>query len=180
MYQPYPSSGQMPEPARPEPPESVLTAVKLMYGGAIISALSLIVGVATIGSLRSALQRANPGYTSSQLHTAETVGVVFIVVFGLLGVGLWIWMAMANKRGAKWARITATVFFGLDTLSLLASIARPEALLSRLVGVVVWLIGLGAIILLWQRRSSEYFNAPRWPTGTPGSMPPMGGAPPMV
>ncbi len=111
MYQPYPSSGQMPEPVRPEPPDSVLTAVKLMYAGAVVSALSLIVGVATIGSLRSALQRANPSYTSSQLHTAEVAGVVFIVVFGLIGVGLWIWMAMANKRGANWARIVATVFF---------------------------------------------------------------------
>ena len=161
MYQPYPSSGQMPEPVRPEPPESVLTAVKLMYAGAIVSALDIVVGLVTIGSLRSALQRANPSYTSSQLHTAEVAGVVFIVFFGLVGVGLWIWMAMANKRGANWARIVATVFFGLDTLSLLANFARPEALFIRLVGLLIWLIGLGAVILLWQRQSSEYFKAPR-------------------
>jgi len=158
MYQPYPSSGQMPEPARPEPPDSVLTAVKLMYAGAVVSALSLIVGLATIGSLRSALQRANPNYTSSQLHTAEVGGIVIIVIFGLIGVGLWIWMATANKRGANWARITATVFFGLDTVSILASFARPEALLSKLVGILIWLIGLGAILLLWQGQSSDYFQ----------------------
>ena len=158
MYQPYPSSA---EPVRREPPESVLTAVKLMYAGAVVSALSLVVGLVTIGSLRSALHKANPSYTSSQLHTAEVASVVLIVIFGLIGVGLWIWMAMANKRGANWARITASVFFGLDTLSLVASIARPEALLSRLVGLLVWLIGLGAIILLWQRQSSEYFKTPK-------------------
>jgi hypothetical protein len=151
----------MPEPVRPEPPESVLTAVKLMYAGAIVSALDIVVGLVTIGSLRSALQRANPSYTSSQLHTAEVAGVVFIVFFGLVGVGLWLWMAAANKRGANWARIVATVFFGLDTLSLLANFARPEALFIRLVGLLIWLIGLGAVILLWQRQSSEYFKAPR-------------------
>ena len=161
MYQPYPSPGQMPEPVRPEPPESVLTAVKLMYAGAIDSAQDIVVGLVTIGSLRSALQRANPSYTSSQLHIAEVAGVAFIVFFGLVGVGLWIWMAMANKRGANWARIVATVFFGLDTLSLLANFARPEALFIRLVGLLIWLIGLGAVILLWQRQSSEYFKAPR-------------------
>jgi hypothetical protein len=132
-----------------------------MYAGAIISALDIVVGLVTIGSLRSALQRANPSYTSSQLHTAEVAGVAFIVFFGLVGVGLWIWMAMANKRGANWARIVATVFFGLDTLSLLANFARPEALFIRLVGLLIWLIGLGAVILLWQRQSSEYFKAPR-------------------
>lgn len=161
MYQPYPSSGQMPEPVRPEPPDSVLTAVKLMYAGAIVSAVSIVVALLTIGSLRSALQRADPSYTSSQLHTAEVAGVVFIVVFGLIGVGLWIWMATANKRGANWARIVASVFFGLDTLSLLAGFARPEALFTRLLGLLTWLIGLGAIFLLWQRQSSEYFKGPR-------------------
>ena len=72
-------------------------------------------------------------------------------------------MAMANKRGANWARIVATVFFAVDTLSLLAGFARPGALLSRLVGLLVWLIGLGAILLLWRRQSSEYFSASRRP-----------------
>jgi hypothetical protein len=159
MYQPYPSPGQMPEPVRPEAPDSVLTAVKLMYAGAVVSALSLIVGVVTIGSLKSALRTANPSYTSTQLHTAEVAAIAIIIVLGLLGIGLWLWMAWANKRGANWARITATVFFGLDTLSLLAGFARPEALFSRLVGLLIWLIGLGAIVLLWRRESSAFFTA---------------------
>lgn len=34
---------------------------------------------------------------------------------------------------------------------------------GRFFGLVVWLIGLGAIILLWQRQSSDYFKgAPRY------------------
>lgn len=38
MYQPYPTSGQMPErEERPPAPKSVQTAVKLMYAGAAIS-----------------------------------------------------------------------------------------------------------------------------------------------
>jgi tryptophan-rich sensory protein len=161
MYQPYPSAGQMPEPARPEPPDSVLTAVKLMYAGAVVSALSLIVGLATIGSLHTELRNAYPKVTSSQLHTIEVATVVFIVIFGLIGIGLWLWMAMANKRGGNWARITATVFFGLNTLSLLVGFARPEALASRLVGLLIWLIGLGAIVMLWRADSTAFFKAPR-------------------
>jgi hypothetical protein len=161
MYQPYPGAGQMPESVRPEPPASVQTAVKLMYAGAVVSALSLVVGLATIGSLRTALRNAYPKFTSSQLHTVEVTTVVFIVIFGLIGVGLWIWMAMANKRGGNWARITATVFFGLNTLSLLAGFARPEPLASRLVGLLIWLIGLGAVFMLWRAESTEFFKAPR-------------------
>jgi hypothetical protein len=33
---------------------------------------------------------------------------------------------------------------------------------SRIYGFVVWAIGLIAIILLWQRASSDYFRAPRY------------------
>jgi hypothetical protein len=161
MYQPYPSSGQVPEPVRQEPPSSVLTAVKLMYTGAVVSAISLVVGLATISSLRSTLRKAYPTYTSSQLHTAQVASVAAIVIFGLIGIGLWLWMAYANKRGANWARITATVFFGLDTLSLLAGFARPGPWASRLVSLLIWLIGLGAVVMLWRAESTEFFKASR-------------------
>ena len=33
---------------------------------------------------------------------------------------------------------------------------------SRIYSIVIWLIGLGAIIFLWQRSSTEYFKAPRY------------------
>jgi hypothetical protein len=99
--------------------------------------------------------------TTSQLHTIEVATVVFIVFFGLVGIGFWVWMALANKRGLSWARITATVFFGLNTLSLVAGFARPEPLASRLVGLLIWLIGLGAILLLWRAESTAFFQAGR-------------------
>lgn len=159
MYQPYPSGGQVPEPQRPEPPAPVLTAVKLMYAGAAVSAISLIVTLLTIGGLKTAIRSRDPSFTQTQLHSAEVVAVTFAVILGLIGIGLWIWMARANKAGKNWARITSTVFFGLDTLGLLASFGQAETLLGRLVSLVVWLIGLGAIVMLWRKESSGYFAA---------------------
>ena len=79
------------------------------------------------------------------------------------GVSLWIWMAYANKAGKNWARITATVFFALDTLSVLASLRQAEPVLTRVVSILIWLTGLGAIILLWRRESSEFFAASKTP-----------------
>jgi hypothetical protein len=161
MYQPYPSGGQVPEPQRLEPPAPVLTAVKLMYTGAAVSAISLIVTLVTIGSLKTAIRSKSPNFTQTQLHSAEVVAVTFAVILGLIGIGLWIWMASANKAGKNWARITSTVFFGLDTLGLLASFSQAETVLGRLVSLVVWLIGLGAIVMLWRKESSGYFAAAR-------------------
>ena len=160
MYQPYPSPGQMPEPVRSEPPDSVLTAVKLMYAGAVVNGLALIVGLATIGNLRSALHRADPSLTTTQLHDFEAFYVTLSVVTGLIGIGLWILMAVMNRRGHSWARIVATVLFGIYTLLLLLGVARAGAAVGTLVSLLTWLIGLVTVILLWRRQSSAYFNAP--------------------
>ena len=159
MYQPYPSAGQAPEPARPAPPPSVVMAVRLMYAGAVVSAVSLVVGLATVGSLRRALHKSDPTLTSAQLHNLQTVVVAGSVAVGLISIGLWVWMALMNKAGKSWARIVATVLFGLDTLFLLLGVARAGAAASSLVSILIWLIGLGTVILLWRRDSSEYIAA---------------------
>jgi len=159
MYQPYPSAGQAPEPARPGPPPSVVMAVRLMYAGAVVSAVSLVVGLATVGSLRTALHKSQPTLTPTQLHDLQTVVVVGSVFIGLISIGLWVWMALMNKAGKSWARIVATVLFGLDTLFLLLGLARAGAAASSLVSILIWLIGLGAVILLWRKDSSEYITA---------------------
>ena len=64
-----------------------------------------------------------------------------------------------SKAGKSWARIVATVLFGLDTLFLLLGVARAGAAAGTLVSIVTWLIGLGAIVCLWRRDASEYFTA---------------------
>ena len=157
MVQPYPSAGQMPEPVRPGPPPSVVRAVQLMYAGAVVSAISLIVGLATVSSLRSSLHKSDPSLTAAQLHNLQTVVVVGSVLIGLISIGLWVWLALMNKAGKAWARVVATVLFGLDTLFLLLGVARAGAAAGTLVSILTWLIGLGAVILLWRKDASAYF-----------------------
>jgi hypothetical protein len=159
MYQPYPSAGQTPEPVHPGPPASVVMAARLMYAGAVVSAVSLVVGLATVGSLRDSLHKSDPSLTSTQLHNLQSVVVVGSVAIGLISIGLWVWMALMNKAGKSWARIVATVLFGLDTLFLLLGVARAGAAAGTLVSILTWLIGLGAVIYLWRRDSSAYFTA---------------------
>ena len=159
MYQPYPSAGQGPEPVRPGPPPSVVMAVRMMYAGAAVSAVSLIVGLATVSSLRTALHKSDPSLTPTQLHNLQTVVVVGSVAIGLISIGLWVWMALMNKAGKSWARIVATVLFGLNTIFLLLGVARAGAAAGTLVSILTWLIGLGTVIYLWRKDASEYFAA---------------------
>ncbi len=167
MYQSYPTSGQQPpEPQRPLIPSSVQNAVRLMYAGAAFSFLELVVGLATIGSLKRAIeqagQRAGKHYTPTQLHQLEVTSIVLGVIVGVIAIGLWLWMARANQAGHSYARITGTVFFGLNTLFLFLSLARPHASVGLIFNLLVWLAGLGAVILLWRKESSVYFS-PRTP-----------------
>jgi len=164
MYENYPSTagGQAPEPApRQAPPVSVQTAVRLMYAGAVISAISFILGLATLGSLKHTLQKDHPSYTASHINSLVAGSIALIVVVGIIGVGLWIWMARMNLKGRNWARILGTVFFGIDTLDLLGVFARSANAISAVFAIVTWLVGLGAVIMLWRRESSAFFNQPK-------------------
>jgi len=165
MYQPYPSSSpELPEQGPAEPPTSVRNAVRLMYAGAALSAIVVIVTLVTIASLKSGILAKHPNYTPTQRHNAEIAAVVTSVIGGLIAIGLWLWMAWANRRGRNWARIVAAVFFGINTLDLIVSFTQVHALAAVLVGVLVWLVGLGAIVFLFNRESAAYFkprSAPR-------------------
>jgi hypothetical protein len=159
MYQPYPTS-QSPEPQQPGlgQPRSVRTAVRLMYAGAGLDAVGVILGLLTIGSLRSAIVKRFPSYTATQIHGAEVIGIVTTVAIGLIAIGLWVWMAWANGRGKSWARIVSAVLFGINTLDLLLSLGRVHVGGAAVLGIVVWLVGLGAIILIFNKESAPFYR----------------------
>jgi len=131
-----------------------------MYAGAALSAVVVIVTLVSIASLKGAILSKYPHYTSTQVHNAEVAAVVSSVLGGIIAIGLWLWMAWANGRGRRWARIVAAVFFAINTLDLIVSFARIHAVGSVIVGVLVWLAGLGAIVFLFSKDSAAFF-APR-------------------
>ena len=84
---------------------------------------------------------------------------MFVIVVGIIGVGLWVWMARMNLKGRNWARITGTVLFGIDTLlDLLGLVRGSTGAISAVFAIVIWLVGLGAVIMLWRRESTAYFK----------------------
>ena len=80
------------------------------------------------------------------------------MVSGVIGVALWLWMARKNSQGKNWARILSTVLFGLATLDLFGVVSQPKTVLGLVFPVLTWLVGLGAVILLWRRESTEFFK----------------------
>jgi hypothetical protein len=157
VYQPYPSRGQPAGPLRAPAPVPVLTAVKLMYAGAAVSIVPLIVALAYRGDIRayhiSALGRR---LTAAQVIQWRPLIITAVIVAGLVVPALWLWMARATGQGRNWARILSTVLFGLATLQLAGNLRDGVALF--LIAVLTWLAGLAAVWLLWRPASSAFFN----------------------
>ncbi len=169
MYQRFPGGDADPAgPAGPPMPattlpQSVQRAVWVMYAGAAASLIGIAVDLTTLSAIRSAISKRSPTMTAAQVNNAVHVEVGFLIAGGLIGAALWLWMAQRSRAGKAWARTVSTVFFGIDTVSVLGALAVPGGGLARIYGLLVWVIGLIAIILLWQRSSSDYFRgAPRY------------------
>ncbi len=158
MYQPYPSSGKPVEPERPAPPPSVLNAVKLMYVGAAVSTVSLVISLVGISGTKAAIRKARPSYTVAQVNQLNTFIITLAVVSGVIGVALWLWMARANGQGRNWARILSTVLFALATLDMFGVFSQPKTLLGLVFPVLTWLVGAGAVFYLWRPESTAFFK----------------------
>ena len=162
MYQPYPGGVDSRETSPANAPQSVLRAVKVMYVGLAASLLGIVVDMTTLSSTRGQIIKHSPTLTTAQVNSAEHVEIGLFIVGGLIGAALWLWMAQSCRAGKSWARVTSTVLFGIDTLSvLISSTVTPDGGLTRIYGLVIWVIGLIAVILLWQRASSDYFRSAR-------------------
>jgi hypothetical protein len=158
MYKPYPSGGHIVEPDRRAAPTTVVNAVKLMYAGAAVSTVSLIVSLVSIGGTKSEIRKARPNLTVAQVNQLNTFIIALALLSGIVGIALWLWMARANSQGKNWARIVSTVLFCLATLDLVGVLGEPKTLLGLIFPLLTWLIGVSTVFLLWRSPSSAFFK----------------------
>jgi hypothetical protein len=166
-YQPYPTSGAEPPaagppaPGRSQPPAPVRYAVMLMYAGAAFSLAGLIVTLVTASSYRTAIHKAFPHYTTTQVHQLASALVTLNMVFAVIEIFLWLLVAWACRGGHNWGRIAGSVLFVLNTALLLFALTRTSATFGFLLSGLIWLAGLGAVVMLWRKESTAYFTPGR-------------------
>lgn len=105
------------------------------------------------GLPRDLIEDRAPRYKEITLINAVVIG-------GLLAL-----CGVHVLRGARWARVTATVVGALGVCGGALTVLDQLTPLFTVLGVLV-AVGLGAaIVLLWWKPSSEYFRAPPWAGG---------------
>jgi len=139
------------------PPTTVNIAFWLYVAGAVLSVISGIITIATIGSQRaqfldavrnsSQTGNANPNAVVDAVIAGATVWAIVTLIFWAVAFVLF---AFFMRRGANWARIVLTV---LTVLSLLNIINGFGTGALQVIATIV------ATVLIWLRPSSEYFAA---------------------
>jgi heme/copper-type cytochrome/quinol oxidase subunit 1 len=141
------------------PPRTVNIAFWLYVVGAVLSVISGIVTIATIGSTRdSALEQIrNSPQANGQNAQALVDGIIaaatiWAIVTLIFWAVVFVLFAFFMRRGANWARIVLTVLTALSLLNVLAGYG---------VGFLQFAATVVALVLIWLRPSSEYFAAVR-------------------
>ena len=131
----------------------IVTVFAVSLGASGVYAL-----VQYIGSVKPALRSEFPHYTASQINQAFKGFLILALVSAGIGIALWIFMARANGKGRNWARIVSSVLFAIETLSVLEALRGPKTVVGLVFPALTWLVGLGAIWLLWRPESSAFFK----------------------
>lgn len=158
-FQPY----QLPQPV--DRPRSLVLAVQLMWGGAVLTVLGAVVGLLMLDTMREVMAQelvaqgmpelATPGF----LDAMDAVLVGSLVVGAVVGVGLWCWMAVKNGQGRSWARILSTVLAGVYALNFLFSLGQAGVAFQQVVGLVQLALVVTTVVLMWQPASSQFYAA---------------------
>jgi hypothetical protein len=144
------------------------TATALMYVGAGLTILGAIVFFATTDQYADALAEASGVRSQARIDQAVDRAEGREILRAMLGVCLWIWMAVKNGQGRRWARVVATVFavinvagfaLGFALLSGLDSDDLLDYLLPQLVvGSASVVLGIVILVQLYRPASSHYYD----------------------
>lgn len=154
-------------------PRSLLTAVRLMYAGAVLQIAVGVTVFVVVGRLRdnddvyreyADYAARHGGDAQSLIDEAVTNWRIGAAVATVLLTALWIFMARANRRGKRWARTTSTV------LAAFALIGAVYTLIGGVdvIAILVVLLAGAIVYLLYRPEATAYYAAVADGTGGDG------------
>jgi len=141
---------------RPGQPRTVFAAVRLMWAGAAAELATLITIIVTAGAVRSAVLHAPPAPVPGLLGH-----LIAVVAAAPIAIGVWLFLAWANSKGRDAARMASAGCFCLLTLGLLGALAQGGAAYApadMIAVAVLWLVALGAVVLIFVPASNRYYR----------------------
>ena len=156
-----------------------------MYLGALLELGVLAVVALTAGRLHAAILAHDHGYTAAQWHAEFHQHIVPLEIAAPIAACVWVWLAWANGRGHRWARVLVLISVAVTTASLLSGLAGGAltyAPQDAVAGIVLWLVTLTAAGLITGGQARPYYrrtpnSAGRSPYEHTGAFGSAGGSP---
>jgi hypothetical protein len=150
-YAQYPS--EQPQPAGKDGvPQLVNISFWLLIASAAIFVISMLLGLTQLDDpvFRQTFEQQVEG-TGAGVTYEDIKGFIAgtLVVFAILGAGLYLLVAFFIRKGKNWARILGTVFAALSIFGLFGV---PS------LGTVGAILGIAAIVLLYLPAAAPYFR----------------------
>ncbi|WP_026819581.1 hypothetical protein [Arthrobacter castelli] len=152
----YPGGqGQFAQPGPVQRPREVEISFWLIIAAAVLTAVTTIVTLAALGSPAmmeqfEMIMGQQGGQAPMDAQALIGAAAVFIVIIGIIGIGLYLLLGFMVRKGKNWARITATVLAALSLLTMIG---------ASFLWIITVLLGVAAVVLLFLPKSSNYFNA---------------------
>ncbi|MBD8045104.1 hypothetical protein H9638_14925 [Arthrobacter sp. Sa2BUA2] len=151
------SSNQAPSaPPAPVRPQQVDLGFWLLIAAAVLSVISIPVGMAWLNSSGYKESMVGAGISAEQLDALIAATVVTTLFFAVISVAISVLVALFIRKGHNWARIVATVFAALSLFNLTGLAAGGLMAITTGLGV---LLPVTAVVLLWMKPATEYFQA---------------------
>jgi len=158
-YNAYASNQAAAAPPAPVRPKQVDLGFWLLIAAAVVSVISIPVTLSWMNSdgFRDMLSDTSTvAISASELDAIIAVSAATTIFFAVVSIAIALLVALFIRKGHNWARIVATVFaalglFGLVNLSTGGALLAVLTVLSVLLPVV-------AVVMLWMKPSTEYFN----------------------
>ena len=146
-------------------PKMVNNAFWMIIAAGVLSLISILVAIPALDdpAMRRSFEEqmeAAGGGASIDFESIKGLVIGMMVLFGLIGAGLYALVAFNVRKGKNWARILGTVFAALSVFSLF-----PPS-----IGTVSALLGIAAIVMLYLPASAPYFRKQQ-PFGNPYPQP---------
>ncbi|MBW3086956.1 hypothetical protein KEM60_03185 [Austwickia sp. TVS 96-490-7B] len=138
-------------------------AVRLMYAGAAVTMLNVLPSFIYLDDLRQLMMdpavSQNDPISPDENAVIMTVVLASMVFLSVITALLWVWMAAMNSCGRSWARVMSTAFFGVGSVLDLVTVVQQPRLFTILGAAILFAIGLAAVICLWQKESSTFYES---------------------
>ena len=151
-YAQYPS--EQPQPAGANGvPQLVNISFWLLIASAVIFVVSLLTGLTQLDDpiFRQTFEDQMEAGGATGVTYEDIRGIIAgtLVVFAIIGAGLYLLVAFFVRKGKNWARILGTVFAALSIFGLFG----PPT-----IGTLGTLLGIAAIVLLYLPAAAPYFR----------------------